>query len=646
MKKIASSLLLVLLILPFLLSCTLNNLKHEAPLDDEVSRLLRNLKSADSYPDADVVYILEEKTVEVFEDARCKVTFNVIYKIINERGKDYADVSIDYNSRTETASILSARTITPEGKIIPLKKNATKVTTPFKKYPSYSDYKQIVFSMPGATVGSVIEYKAVIEEKISDIEGKFSNHYDFQKYNPTLLCRYKVITPLNMDLKYLLRNPLDNVRLAPQIIHKGKKNIYLWEYQNIPQIIAEDSMPPFEEVAFRILVTTIDSWEQFFNWWKEKTLHKAEPDEGIRRKTTELTKNLSTSQEKVEAIFDFVKREIRYVSINLGRAGYEPQSAPEVFENKYGDCKDKSTLLISMLKVAGIPTYYVLIPTHTIGNLIKDFPYPFQFNHCIVAVERDGEYHFLDPVNATHNVNYLPDADQNRDVLIFKAHQTLFGKTSLTKPEKNSSYTQQKITIDATGTIRSEVNNFSSGDTEAFFRKFFIDTPPTKIREGLEEVIDETFPGAKLSEYTHSDPLDFKQEFFLKLTFDAKNYCKKAGDILVFQLPGIEHKCSAKGKETRRYPIVFRSTSYEKEEAEFNIPEGYEAYHLPEQVEVTNPYFDFRSHYQIEGDKIFYRGELLKKAVQIAPEEYSVYQKSCEIMGKSFKRDVLFRAKK
>ena len=206
-------------------------------------------------------------------------------------------------------------------------------------------------------------------------------------------------------------------------------------------------MPPADEVAFRILVTTMNSWEDFSNWWRKKIAGKTEPDESIKRKVAELTKNLSTSREKMEAIFDYVKGEIRYVFIDLGKSGYEPENAKQVFENKYGDCKDKSTLLISMFRIAGIPAYYVLIPTSSMGNLIKGFPYPFQFNHCIVAVKHEGKYHFIDPVAKNYRFDYFPDGDRNRDVLIFDDEKIVFDKTPLAKPEEDAYYSQSQIKI-------------------------------------------------------------------------------------------------------------------------------------------------------------------------------------------------------
>ncbi len=646
MKKIPFFKLILPLIFIFLaLSCTLGHLRHEVAIDDEVPQLIRNAPSAESYPDAGIINILDEDILEVFDDGRCKETLHVVFKILRDRGKDNGDIEIGYNSGTETASIIYARTITPEGKIISLNKNAVKIVTPFTNYPSYSDYKKLTFSMPGVTVGSIIDYKIVEERRRPEIEGKFSDEFYFQTYDPTYLCRYKVITPRDTDLKYLVLNPLPDIQSSPNIIYDGNKKIYLWEYKNIPQIIEETSMPPTDEVAFRILVTTMNSWQEFSNWWRKKIAGKTEPDESIKRKVAELTEALSTSKEKTESIFDYVKREIRYVSIDLGKSGYEPDNAKKVFENKYGDCKDKSTLLISMLKVAGIPAYYVLIPTSGVGNLIKDFPYPFQFNHCIVSTEKEGIYHFIDPVAENYRFNYLPSSDQNRDVLIFDNKKIVFARTPLAKPEENAYYSQSQIKIGLDGNIECEVKNFSFGGEEASLRSFFIKNSPTKIKDSFEERVDKISSGAKLLTHTHSDPLNFKERFEVTIKYNAKDYCRKAGDIWIFDVPEIQKSCPATGKKDLKYPIEFWNTSYNKDEVEFNIPEGYEVYHLPEPMEIKNQYFDFRSSYRQEGERIFYQGELIRKVIRITPEECASYQKWCSEMEKSFNRSVLFKKK-
>jgi len=637
--------LLCLFLMFTLSSCGTSRLADRGGLDPEISKLLKTPVSVESYPDAYVVYLLDEVIEEVFPDGRSNRTVHQTFTIVSETGKYWADQEIGFNSRTETATLLYARTITPEGKSIPLKENAIKIVTPYSCYPSYSDYKRLTFSLPGATVGSTIDYKYVVEEKEPTFQGVFTDQYFVQWYNPTLLARYKIIAPQDMKLRYRASNPPKGFSVAPTVTNHGDKKAYLWEYRNIPQILDEDDKPPMEEIAFNILVTSMDSWKRFFRWWREEIEAKPVADPAIKDKVAQLTAALSSTEEKIAALYDYVKQEIRYVSIGLGKSGYTPEAAPEVFENKYGDCKDQSTLLIAMLRDAGISASYVLIPTHSRRNLIVDFPYPFQFNHCIVAVENERGHHFLDPTAQYHRFDYLPEYDQNRGVLIFKDHKTIFSHTPLDKPEANGYISQNNIEIKTDGSIEITERNLTSGDNEASQRQFYTEYTPIEIKETLEEIVNDLAPGAKLMEYDYTNPLDFQARFTESVKVRAPDYCKKAGDILIFQLPDIEISFFGASKEERRYPIVRKANSHRKNVAAFNIPKGYEVYHLPEPVQIENPYFEYRSSYRMDGGKVFFLGECITRAGLIPPQAYEGYRRSAQDVEKSCERYVLFREK-
>ena len=108
----------------------------------------------------------------------------------------------------------------------------------------------------------------------------------------------------------------------------------------------------------------------------------------------------------------------------------------------------------------------------------------------------------------------------------------------------------------------------------------------------------------------------------------------------------VKKSCDGTGKEERRYPLLYHSKSYKKDKVEFNIPEWYEVYHLPEPIEINTPYFEYHSSYKKEGEKVLYQGELIRKLVKIQPEKYNNYRKFCQMMEKSCERYVLFRERK
>ena len=348
----------------------------------------------------------------------------------------------------------------------------------------------------------------------------------------------------------------------------------------------------------------------------------------------------------MEVLFDFVKQQIRYVSKDLGKSGYEPTSAQEVFENKYGDCKDKSTLLISMLRVAGIPAHYVLIPTHYTGNLIKDVPFPFQFDHCIVAVEHKDGYLFLDPTIETCRFGYLPAVDQNRHVLIFNEHEVLFAKTPSEEPQASGTHSTQVIKIDEEGSIEVFKNSTYAGDFELFRRWFYLNNSPTEIRESFEERVDWSSPGAKLIEYSHSDPLNFKEQFWERLRYHAPYHCQSARDMVTFRIPDIWNYCLESGKKERRYPLDIWRPEYTNHDIEITVPEGYEVYYLPDPIDIQCPFFEFHSSYREQDEKVLYKNEFIRKAARISPEEYPVYRTFCQEMEKKSRKQSVFFIKK
>jgi transglutaminase-like putative cysteine protease len=637
-------LLCVLTVLP--LSAIAFNLSQlTGTIDDEVIYLLENLPPNEAYPDASVIAILDEKVDEVQADGSRRSTLHEVFKVLTDEGRGYAHVEIGYNANREKVSIEYARSITPWGKVIPLSDIAVRVSTPYGNYPSYSDYRVLTFSLHEVAVGSIIDYKVVVEELRPAMAGAYASKFYFQGHEPTIVSRFQVITPEDMDLEYSVRNPLTETKSDPQVSRKDGKKISLWEYRYIPQIIPEYNMPPLAEIACNIRVTTLSSWKEFIAWWNELKDRKTEANDAIREKVAALTAGLETPEEKAAALFFYIEREIRYVSINLGQSAYEPATAPEVFANQYGDCKDKSTLLISMLEAAGIPAYYVLIPTHAIESMTEDFPYPFQFNHCIVAIEGEKGYHFLDPTTETYPFGYLPSSNQDRDCLLLKEPKGVFAHTPQAQPLDNGVLQQQIITIRADGSIAAVSKVSAFGDYAATDRTTFIDYGPTELREHFERAVTSLDPKGKLIVYQTSDPFDFEIPFTRTYRYTAERYCKRAGDLLMFPLPGVSHECLTLPTARRRYAIEFPSVSFLTDEAQIMLPEGYEVYYLPTAMDLTTPSYDFRCAYQYEENSISYHGELIRKNTSVPLEAYPDYRTFCYDMERGTAEWIVLKRK-
>jgi hypothetical protein len=259
--------------------------------------------------------------------------------------------------------------------------------------------------------------------------------------------------------------------------------------------------------------------------------------------------------------------------------------------------------------------------------------------------DQDG-YIFMDPTADYSRTDLLPAEDQDRGVLVFEEEAPRFVRTPLLGPEKNRNVLQQEIVIEPDGAIDVSQKRTSSGYYERIMRRVFAEFNPTELGEGFEEYVSGISPGASLLDYSHTSAMDFTRSLSWELRYRARGYCKKAGDMMIFQLPGIGEDCTAAEKNERRYPIVQEELSVSEQVSTFNVPEGYGVYHLPERVAIETPYFDYRAAYMAEGDQVVYRSGLALKMRMIPPEEYAAFRDACQRMEKSVKRYVLFRERK
>ena len=131
-------------------------------------------------------------------------------------------------------------------------------------------------------------------------------------------------------------------------------------------------MPPWRGIAGKMVLSLqppdgqlggFRSWQEIGTWYLGLTLDRREASAEIKQKVKELTASAPTVLGKMQALAKFVQADIRYVAIELGIGGQQPHSATEVFTHRYGDCKDKVTLLSSMLEEIGVDSYYVIINT-------------------------------------------------------------------------------------------------------------------------------------------------------------------------------------------------------------------------------------------------------------------------------------------
>ena len=380
-------------------------------IDIDIEEVIAAAPDAADYPDTDAIILLNQFSHEVTPSGKSRYTTHQVVKILTERGvQNYDDIAIPHTPKAQYITVNIARTITPDGSVVEPPGEAFNDVTPpgLLSYNLYSDSMWRVISMPALKPGVCIEYQVTLEDAGAESVGStswFWGGYSFQSTDPILQSAYALRVPKGTDFKW----KAVNCQLNPQILQGEETSTYLWTYGETPALKTEYNMPATNDIVPRLSYSSVESWDAVYNWYKDIARDRYTVDQAIEEKVEELTADLLTGDDKIRAIYHFVASQIRYVGIELGQGAYQPTPADQVLSVRYGDCKDKTTLMITMLDLVDIEAFPVMLNPAPYQRVDLELPSLGQFSHLIAAVPRDnGDYIWLDPTADTCSYGDLP----------------------------------------------------------------------------------------------------------------------------------------------------------------------------------------------------------------------------------------------
>ena len=367
-----------------------------------------NARERFSTNDASAVYLLKSRHITVDPAGVKTVRIKRQLKILQAEGLDrFGDIQVPYNAHYESAKLIRAETLTPEGKRIAVQPDIVKDMLPqdARGYREYSDLRQLAFSMPALTKGAVIEYEVELNGKQPIIEGHFWTQHFIDDFLPIYTSRYTISTPEELDYTVLAPNITD----TPEEYIRDGIRTRTWEQTEVPHLKVERQMPPGNEARQMILTSSIPDWEVVEAWFKGLMEDRVSQSDTIVSLARKLTREDMTRTEKINALSHFAQKSVRYVAIELGQGAYQPRPADSCLKNLYGDCKDKSVLLISLLKAVGIEAHIALVRPNYFGAIDQSLPHPGQFNHAIVFLPGEDQDRWLDPTIPGIGANAHPN---------------------------------------------------------------------------------------------------------------------------------------------------------------------------------------------------------------------------------------------
>ena len=526
-------------------------------------------------------------------------TTTSVIRVQSEAGvQQWGVLSAGYNSASDEVKIGYVRVRKGDGSVVETAaETAQDVTSEISRVaPMYTDYHEKHLAVKGLGVGDALEYQFIIHTKTPLIPGQFGFEYDFEKSSIVLHEQVEVDIPKDREVR--VKSPGSK----PVIAEHGDRRVYTWESSN--HDIEKNDEPRREFPSPNILMSTFKSWEDLGRWWTGLEQERVAPTPEIRAKAGELTRNAKTREEKIRALYDYVSTHFRYISISFGIGRYQPHAAAEVLKNAYGDCKDKHTLLASLLQAVGIEAYPALMNSKR--HIDPDVPSPGQFDHVITAVPESpgsSKFTWLDTTSEVGPYGYLIFLLRGKQALVIPpAQPAALLSTPADPPFKNFRNYEIDAKLNDSGILEGRMRRSFRGDSEIVLRALFRQTPQSQWKDLVQGISQAAGFAGEVSDVQVGAPEATSEPFSFSNEYTRKDYPDWSNHRITPPLGFLGFPEIRDGAKRKR-PILLGAPDESSWIARVELPKGYRPSILPP-VDVVRDFAEYHSSYKFK-DGVF-----------------------------------------
>ena len=551
-------------------------------------------------------------------------------KMLAEAGvKTFAVLNFTYTSANEAVDIDYVRVRKPDGTVVKtpdynIQDMPGAVT---REAPLYSDIHEKHVAVKGLAVGDVLEYLVRIRVIKPEVPGQFWFEHSFTDNAIIKDERLEISVPADKYVKVVSPD------FKPQVTEEGGRRTYRWTHSNL-EVKEKDPMqiprriPPNPAVQ----LTTFANWEEVGNWYAGLQKEAVEVTPAIQAKAAELTKGLKTDDEKFRAIYNFVSLQFHYIGLDFGIGRYQPHAAEDVLENGYGDCKDKHTLLASLLKAAGYDAWPVLI--HATRKLDPEVPSPAQFNHVITVIPSGDKLIWLDTTPEVAPYQLLIQTLRNKQALLIPTGKAaLLATTPPNAPFPQDQEISVKGKLGSDGVFTGHIELSYRGDAEVLLRMVFRQVSQSQWKQTMQRISYGVGFGGEVSNVVVSPPGETAEPLKISYDYPRKNFGDWDNHHTIAPLPqmGIEvTKDSVERKPLEPLPLMGPGKLIYRSQME--LPASY-SMTPPAALNLIEPYAEYHTTNTFSGDVLTTTRELVIKKSELALGDWEGFRRFGRAIG-------------
>lgn len=565
-------------------------------------------------------------------DGRYHLTQELQVRLLTQAAiGQFGQLIFEYAAETERFELDFLRVQKADGRVVTVEASAMQeLTAPVSREAlSYTDWRQRHVTVPTLQVGDTLVYRFRLETHTPLVPGHFWFEHSFL---PATMTREEILEiDLPADRPVHLKTV---VALQPEVREAAGRRVYRW-HQMHPQPEAasaeaekkkqqekEEEKNKFADIQ----LSTFSSWEEIGRWYAALEREQRAVTETIRAQAEALTRDRKTPREKLEALYEFVNLKIRYVSLSFGIGHYQPHKAEQVLANRYGDCKDKHTLLVALAEAVGIEVVPVLI--HFERTLDLEVPSPRQFDHLISAVTLDGKTEYLDTTTEGAPFGLLLAGLRGKKALLIpRGEPARLVETPADPPFPQWHWIQVYGTIKSEGELEANLQYQFRGEDEVSLRQALRRLPQANWKTLAQALALILGLEGEVADLQVTAVEEMAEPLRLEFRFSQPKYLNRFVRSTQLRLPLPSMPLPDDFPEAGAPPkeIELGSPHQTEYRIELELPEGYTA-RTPVPVRLERGYATYRSDYRLEGRKLIAERHLQKRQRTVPAERMRDYQ--------------------
>ncbi|HUL60609.1 MAG TPA: DUF3857 domain-containing protein, partial [Anaeromyxobacteraceae bacterium] len=618
-------------------------------------------------PDEDALVLSEVKVTKVFPSGLSSTFEQVVVKIGTRRGADeFRQRTIGYVPDRQEIKIQRARVLGRDGgSTETYDESEQSASEPW--YRLYYDTRARTLRFPSLEPGDVLE----LAWRVDDVAGEnlLSDYFGDVTFldggERKLRVDYVLLVPQERPIH---ANAPPGVAHAARALPGGVVE-HRWSAKDLPRIDAEPAMPGWSEVARYVHVSTYGDWEQVGRFYWGLVRDQLRPSEEVRATANRIAAPVlearaaarggkagrnggngagsagrgalsdETALALVKAVYDFVVSQTRYVGLEFGIHGFKPYRVDQVLSRRFGDCKDKASLMHALLESLGIDSRIVLLRMRRLGRMPEAPASLAVFNHAILYVPRFDLW--LDGTAAYSGSRDLPGEDRGATVLVVNPDAPArFGYVPEATPADNLVASEFQIALAADGSAEVKGASRIAGTSAPGYRRAY--QTENDRRAVLEQAFNRTFPGLEVRTLGMSDLGRIEDDVAMKFEMAVPRYARHYDGGLVFtpfgEASGYTESYASLG--SRRFDLILGDPVQNRFTYRYTLPEGWAAVEVPEAAVADTPFGGYEVRYRAEGPALVAEGHVTFKSARVSTRDYAAFREFVASLDRAFGRKV------